>query len=248
MSTPALEISGLSKSFGGLPAIADVSLSVAAGERRLLLGPNGAGKTTLFKLIAGELRQDRGRIALLGSEIGHLPAHRRARRGLARTFQIITLFPHDTLLHNLRLALLGRSRARWNMIRPLRHFAGELEARAMALLDRVGLAAAAQQTLDHASYGERRRLEIAMALAQAPQVLLLDEPLAGLSRQERIGVQEVLAAIPRSMTMVIIEHDMDVALALAERITVLHYGQVLFEGTREEVVADPRVREVYLGH
>lgn len=248
MSAAVLEISGLSKSFGGLPAISEVSISVPTGERRLLLGPNGAGKTTLFKLIAGELRQDRGRVVLLGEDISALPAHSRARRGLARTFQIITLFPRDTLLHNLLLALLGRRGARWNMVRPLHHFTPELEVRAMELLCDVGLEAHAAQTLEHTSYGERRRLEIAMALAQEPRLLLLDEPLAGLSRQERAGVQEVLAAIPRSTTMIIIEHDMDVALALAERITVLHYGRVLLEGSREDVVADPRIREIYLGH
>ncbi|HVM81070.1 MAG TPA: ATP-binding cassette domain-containing protein, partial [Stellaceae bacterium] len=166
--------------------------------------------------------------------------------GLARTYQIITLFPRDTLLRNVVLALLGLSPLRWNPLLPL---AGQKHLRelAHAALARVGLGAIAERPLSETSYGERRRVEIAMALAQNPKVLLLDEPFAGLSTDERRDVQRLLASIPREVTIVMIEHDMDVALEFAERITLLHFGEVIVEGTRAEVVKDPRTREVYLG-
>ncbi|MGZ8153861.1 MAG: ABC transporter ATP-binding protein [Burkholderiales bacterium] len=244
--TAALELRNVSKSFGGLPATSDVSLTVAAGERRLIMGPNGAGKTTLFNLITGDLRRDAGSIRLFGREIARMKTHERAHCGLARTYQIITLFPHDTLEHNLVLSLLGRSRARWNAFRPLARYT-HLNATARAFLERVGLGSLATRRLAELSYGERRRVEIAMALAQEPRVLLLDEPLAGLSREERAAVRALILAIPRDVTLVLIEHDMDTALDLAETITVLHYGRVIVEGTRAEVVSDPRTREVYLG-
>ena len=241
----ALHIQNLKKSFGGLPAINDVSLRVEAGERRLIIGPNGAGKTTLFNLLTGDLARDAGRIELFGEEVGRLATHWRVHRGLARTYQIITLFPQDTLEHNVALSLMGLSPARWNTFSrvPERFFD---EAR--TVLGRVGLEASAKRPIAEVAYGEKRRVEIAMALAQKPKVLLLDEPLAGLSREERSQVKNLVAAIPRETTVVLIEHDMDTALDLADRITVLHYGRVIVEGTRAEVVADPKTREVYLGH
>ncbi|HZX94372.1 MAG TPA: ABC transporter ATP-binding protein [Myxococcales bacterium] len=244
--TAALQIEGLSKSFGGLPAVQRLSLSVAAGERRLLLGPNGAGKTTLFNLITGDLRADAGSIRVLGTEISRMRPHLRAHLGVARTYQVITLFPQDSLLHNVALALLGRSPLRWNPFVSLGRRA-EVRERAWQVLDRVGLAGAAERRLSAVSYGEQRRVEIAMALAQDPRVLLLDEPFAGLSREERRDIQHQLAQIPRQVTVVMIEHDLDVALSFAERITVLHHGELIVEGNRAEVVADPRVQEVYLG-
>ncbi len=244
--TPALEISGLKKSFGGLPAMNDVSLAVMPGERRLIIGPNGAGKTTLFNLITGDLPRDRGTIKLFGAEVQRLKPHQRAHRGLARTYQIITLFARDTLEHNVVLSLLGLSASRWNAFAPLSKNA-HLRAEARRVLGLVGLEHLAQRALSEASYGEKRRVEIAMALAQQPKLLLLDEPLAGLSREERAAVKQLIAGIPREVTVVMIEHDMDTALDLAERITVLHYGSVIVEGTRAEVVADPKTREVYLG-
>ncbi len=246
MSTPALAVKGLCKSFGGLPAADHVSLEVEAGERRLIIGPNGAGKTTLFNLISGDLRCDEGSVRLFGEEIVGLRADERAHRGLARTYQIITLFPKDRLCHNVILSLLGLSRTRWQALRPLPHD-GDLHDRACAVLARVGLEHKAEHPVAELSYGEKRRAEIAMALAQSPKVLLLDEPLAGLSSEERKSVQALLETIPREVTIVMIEHDTDAALAFAERITVLHYGNVIVEGTRAEVVAHPRTREVYLG-
>jgi branched-chain amino acid transport system ATP-binding protein len=244
---PALEVSGLCKSFGGLRVTRAVDLVVARGERHLLLGPNGAGKTTLFNLIAGDLPSDQGRIALAGRDVTHTPTAVRAQCGVARTYQIVTLFGRDNLLHNVKLALLGKSSQRW---RHWGHFAGDraLSERALQVLDTVGLAAKATLPLEQTSYGEKRRLEIAMALAQSPSLLLLDEPLAGLSSQERETISELLASIPRSITIVMIEHDMKAALAFADRITLLHYGEVITAGTRQQVVDDPRTQQIYLGH
>src|SRR5580698_4929207 len=242
----ALVVNNLNKSFGGLRVTTKVNLSVAAGERRLIIGPNGAGKTTLFNLITGELTPDSGTVALGGRDITRVPSRRRAHLGLARTYQIITLFERDTILRNVTLALLGLSPLRWNPVVDVSARHGLLE-RARAALARVGLAAMAERPLAHTSYGERRRVEIAMALAQDPKVLLLDEPFAGLSIDERRDVRELLRAIPRDVTIVMIEHNLDVALDLADRITLLHFGEVVLEGTRAEVVADPRTREVYLG-
>jgi branched-chain amino acid transport system ATP-binding protein len=242
----ALAVQSLNKSFGGLRVTANVDLSVEPGERRLIIGPNGAGKTTLFNLITGEIAPDGGSIALFGRDITRTATRRRAHLGMARTYQIITLFPHDTILRNVTLALLGLSPLRWNAFVDLDR-QQQLATQAREALARVGLEAIAERPLAQTSYGERRRVEIAMALAQSPMVLLLDEPFAGLSIDERRDVQKLLAAIPRDVTVVMIEHNMDVALDFADRITLLHFGEVIVEGTRAEVVADPRTREVYLG-
>jgi branched-chain amino acid transport system ATP-binding protein len=242
----ALELRGLEKSFGGLRVTADVSLSVEPGERRLIIGPNGAGKTTLFNLITGELPADAGSIRLFEHDITRVPSRHRAHLGLARTYQILTLFPAETLLRNVTLSLLGLSRLRWNPFVRLDRQLAPLAA-ARQTLSEVGLDHLAERPLAQTAYGERRRVEIAMALAQNPKVLLLDEPFAGLSSDERRDVQLLLAAIPREVTIVMIEHDMDVALDFAERITVLHFGKVEVEGTRSEVVAHPRTKEIYLG-
>jgi branched-chain amino acid transport system ATP-binding protein len=243
----ALVVNRLRKSFGGLHVTRDVSIIVEPGERRLIIGPNGAGKTTLFNLITGELTPDGGTISLLGSDITRVASRRRPHLGMARTYQIITLFPHDTIAHNVSLALLGLSKLRWNPLIDLKRQSHIVE-RSHEALARVGLAHIAERPLSQTSYGERRRVEIAMALAQDPKVLLLDEPFAGLSIDERRDVHQLLLGIPRSVTMVMIEHNMDVALEFAERITLLHFGEVIVEGTRAEVVADPRTRKVYLGH
>ena len=189
---------------------------------------------------------DAGSIKLFGEEVVHRRTDQRAQRGLARTFQIITLFPKDTLAHNVVLSLLARTESRWNPFAPLAA-RRDLYARAREVLAGVGLDGIAERPLAQVAYGEKRRVEIAMALAQSPRLLLLDEPLAGLSMEERQTVQVLLAAIPRDITIIMIEHDMDTALAFAERITLLHYGKVIVEGTRAEVVAHPRTREVYLG-
>jgi branched-chain amino acid transport system ATP-binding protein len=243
----ALTVTALCKSFGGLHVTRSVNLDVAPGERRLIIGPNGAGKTTLFNLITGELSPDSGTVRLFGNDITRVPSRRRPHMGMARTYQIITLFPHDTIIHNVSLALLGLSSLRWNPFIDMKRQSHIIE-RGREALAQVGLDHIAERPLGQTSYGERRRVEIAMALAQKPKVLLLDEPFAGLSIDERRDVHQLLMQIPRDVTMVMIEHNMDVALEFAERITLLHFGEVIVEGNRTEVVADPRTREVYLGH
>ncbi|HAL36981.1 MAG TPA: ABC transporter ATP-binding protein [Polaromonas sp.] len=247
MNTPILELSGLSKSFGGLQVTRSVNLSVQPGERHLLIGPNGAGKTTLFNLIAGDLPACAGRITLMGQDVTQISTAARAQRGLARTYQILTLFGRDTLLHNIKLALMGKLALRWRQWGSF-EYEKSLSSCAMGALDAVGLANKAHLPLEQTSYGEKRRLEIAMALAQQPQLLLLDEPLAGLSSQERETITALLASIDRNITIIMIEHDMKAALAFADSITLLHYGEVITAGTRQEVVDDPRTREIYLGH
>jgi branched-chain amino acid transport system ATP-binding protein len=245
-SPHALEILNLNKAFGGLPVTQDISLSIRPGERRLIIGPNGAGKTTLFNQVTGDLRPGSGQVKLFGSDITHLAPYRRGHAGLSRTYQIITLFAHDTLEHNVSLALLGLRRTRWQMWRPLSRY-GELAAEARRTLDRVGLLHLAGYPVSDIAYGEKRRVELAMALAQKPRVLLLDEPLAGLSNTERSTVKALIASIPRETTVVMIEHDMDTALDLAETVTLLNYGRVIVDGDRDAVIADERTREVYLG-
>lgn len=242
----ALELQSVTKSFSGLRVISDLSLTVEPGERRLIIGPNGAGKTTLFNLITGEYRIDGGSIHLLGEDITRTPARRRAHLGLARTYQIITLFPDESLRENVALSLLGLSSARWNPLSRLDR-QERLMSDAHEVLSTVGLDASADKLLRETAYGEQRRVEIAMALAQEPKVLLLDEPFAGLSMTERGDIAKLLASIPREVTIVMIEHDMDVALEFAEQITVIHFGEVVVEGSRAEVVADARTREIYLG-
>ena len=244
--TYALNISNLRKSFGGLVATQDVSLTIRPGERRLIIGPNGAGKTTLFNQVTGDLQSTSGQIRLFGVDITKLAPYQRAHLGLARTYQIITLFEHDTLEHNVKLGLLGLRPSRWQMWRPLAYY-GDLSIEARRILEAVGLLHLADSLVSDIAYGEKRRVELAMALAQKPRVLLLDEPLAGLSNVERATVKKLIAAIPRESAVVMIEHDMDTALDLAETVTLLNYGRVIVDGERDAVVADPRTREVYLG-
>ncbi len=243
---PALQVSNLCKSFGGIAVTRDLSLTVQPGERRLIIGPNGAGKTTLFNQVAGEIASDSGSVKVFGEEVSRLPVRSRAHLGVSRTYQVITLFPKDTLVHNVTLGLLGVSRRRFGVFKPLLP-QGEVHEQALRVLDSVGLRDRALTPAGEMSYGEQRRAEIAVAMAQSPRLLLLDEPLAGLSQDERMMVRDLIAGIPRDTTIVMIEHDMDVALAFAERISVLHYGELIVEGDRETVVAHPRTREVYLG-
>jgi len=242
----ALSIRGLRKSFGGLRVTNNLNLDVAVGERRLIIGPNGAGKTTLFNQITGEITPDSGSMMLMGVDMTDVPSRHRPHMGLARTYQIITLFPRDTLLRNVTLSLLGLKRTRWNPFTRLEALDQIIE-KATEALDMVGLSDMAHRPLSETSYGERRRVEIAMALAQRPKVLLLDEPYAGLSIDERAGIKSLISSIPRNVSIVMIEHDMDVALDFADRISLVYFGEVIVEGTRAEVVSHPRTKEVYLG-
>jgi branched-chain amino acid transport system ATP-binding protein len=246
-SLTALEVQGLAKIFGGLRAVDGVSLSVPQGERRVLIGPNGAGKTTLFHCVTGTLKPSAGRVALFGRDVTQLAEHRRTALGMGRTFQITNLFGELSLLENLSLALLGTERRKWVMHRPLESY-DDVRRQALDGLERVGLAHRANEAVRQISYGERRQLELALALNTRPKVLFLDEPCAGLSPSERQKISRMIAELPRDITLVMIEHDMDVALGLADRVTVLHRGRVILEGSPGEVQANAEVREVYFGH
>ena len=245
-SDHALEVIGLKKSFGGLAVTQNVSLAIRPGERRLIIGPNGAGKTTLFNQISGDMRPNSGQIKLFGNDVTSLAPYQRAHRGLSRTYQIITLFAGDTLEHNVTLGLLGLRPSRWQMWRPLSVY-GDLATEARRTLDAVGLLHLADHPISDIAYGEKRRVELAMALAQKPRVLLLDEPLAGLSDTERSTVKSLIGSISRETAVIMIEHDMDTALDLAESVTLLNYGRVIVDGDRDSVISDERTREVYLG-
>ena len=246
-ASQAIEVSGLAKEFGGLRAVDSVSISVPAGERRVLIGPNGAGKTTLFHCITGTLRPSSGRVSLFGQDVTALPEHRRTSLGMGRTFQISNVFVELTLVDNLILALTGTAARKWTMHRRVGTYP-ELRSRALAGLERVGLAERADEAVAHLSYGERRQLELALALNTDPKVLFLDEPCAGLSPSERQRISQLVSTLPRDITLVMIEHDMDVALALADRVTVLHRGQVILEGSPAEVQSNAQVRDVYFGN
>jgi branched-chain amino acid transport system ATP-binding protein len=243
---PALTLAGVTMGFGGLRAVDGVSLEVRVGERRALIGPNGAGKTTLFALISGELRPSAGRITLFGRDVTRLSPHRRAALGLGRTYQITNLFPRLTVLDNCLLAAQALSPAKLHLHRAANRYPA-LFARARVALNAVGLAGKEAETVRRLSHGEQRQLEIALALAGAPRLLLLDEPTAGLSPAESHQMTALLRTLDPAITVLIIEHDMDVAFALTDRVTVLHFGKVVADGVGDAVRADPLVQEIYLG-
>ena len=236
--------SGLTVRFGALAALNHVDLEVAAGERRAVIGPNGAGKTTLLNAIAGELRPTEGSIRLGGRDATRLPAWRRARLGLGRTFQRSTLFSQLTVAENVALAVRARDRKGWRFW-PLRD--RPLEDEVARRLAAGGIAHLANRQAARLGHGERRILEVELALAASPSALLLDEPMAGLSGDERRTTLERLGALPDDVTVVIVEHDLDAVFALAKRITVLDHGVKIADGTPTEVRANARVQEVYLG-
>ncbi|MDR7482913.1 MAG: ABC transporter ATP-binding protein [Armatimonadota bacterium] len=243
--TPVLAVEGLSRWFGALPAVHGVRLALRPGEVRGIIGPNGAGKSTLLRLIAGELRPTSGRVLFRGEEITGWPMHRVARRGIVKSFQITQVFPNLTCLENVRIVTQGPARS-WNFWQDAR---GDRRAlhRAEELLARVGLWAQRDLPAYALSHGAQRHLEVAMALAAQPQVLLLDEPTAGMSAEEIRSTMELLRAIGQERTLVIVEHRMPVIMGLCERITVLHFGRVLAEGTPAEIQASEEVQAVYLG-
>jgi len=242
----ALGVERLHHAFGGLRAVDDVTLAVAVGERRVILGPNGAGKTTLFNLITGLFPPVGGTIRLFADDVTALPPYRRARLGLGRTFQINTLFPRLTVRESVLLAVQGADPARFSLLRP-RSAYRDLARRTDDLLAEWNLEDRRDVETHELSYGEQRQVEILLALAGRPKVLLLDEPTAGLSAAETAAVVATITRFPRDITVLLIEHDMDVALTLADRVTVMHQGAVLADGTREEIRANPRVAEIYLG-
>jgi branched-chain amino acid transport system ATP-binding protein len=244
--TAALETVGLHKNFGALAATRDVSLRIEPGARHALIGPNGAGKTTLINLLTGVLRPDAGRILLGGSDVTALAPHRRARRGMARTFQINQLFAELTPLETVALAVAERHGLGRSWWRPVSAHADAL-AEAGALLERFGLADVAHTRTVILPYGKQRLLEIAVAIAAAPRVLLLDEPAAGVPEEERHEILSIVGTLPDDVAVVLIEHDMDLVFSFARRISVLVDGALFVEGAPDDVARDPRVREVYLG-
>ena len=242
----ALSLSGLSKEFGGLCAVDGISLTIGAGERRAIIGPNGAGKTTLFSLISGETRPTGGRISLFGHDVTRYAPHRRAGLGLARTYQITNLFPRLSALENCLLAVQALTPAKFHLHRGIDRYPAFFQ-RARSVLEAVGLADKEAEAVRNLSHGEQRQLEIALALAGSPRLLLLDEPTAGLSPAESHAMTALLTKLDPAITLLVIEHDMDVAFALTDRITVLHYGKVVADGLAHEVRANALVQEIYLG-
>jgi branched-chain amino acid transport system ATP-binding protein len=243
---PILRLRGVGRRFGGLHAVSDVDLHVPHGERRAILGPNGAGKTTLFNVISGDFPATSGTIEFLGENVTPLPARERAKRGMGRTYQKSRLFPGLSVEDNLYLAILG---VRSGHLRPV--LSSRLDApmreRAHDLARSVGLGERTGMLVGSLSHGEQRQLEVGMACAGDPQLMMLDEPASGLSRGERTALTELLLGLDASITLILIEHDMDVALRVAERVTMMHDGRVIVEGTPEEIQANETVHDLYLG-
>jgi branched-chain amino acid transport system ATP-binding protein len=246
MADALLRIEGLTKRFGGVVASDNVLLDVPSGELHAIIGPNGAGKTTLIGQLAGEIAPDAGRIRFEGRDITALPVHDRSLLGLARSFQITSLFPNFTALENVALAVQAHAGHSFRFWRAARGEAA-LRAPARAALDRVGLGARADAVVARMSHGEHRQLELAMALATGPRMLLLDEPMAGLGPDESARMVKILQELKRDLTILLIEHDMAAVFALADRITVLVYGRVIASGAPAAIRANAEVRQAYLG-
>jgi branched-chain amino acid transport system ATP-binding protein len=246
MSAVCLRTEQLRKHYGGLRAVDGVDLEVREGERRAVIGPNGAGTTTLFHLLSGEVPASGGRILLFGRDVTRLPSFRRAALGVGRTYQVTNLFPRLSVLENTLLATLGLRREKYDPFSPLAKHREPMED-ARRLLEEFGLWEKRDWPIGSLSYGEQRQLEIILALAGRPRLLLLDEPTAGLSPAETQAVTQLIRGLDSRITVLLIEHDMDVAFQVAQRITVLHFGRVLAEGTVEEIRANPEVQAIYLG-
>jgi branched-chain amino acid transport system ATP-binding protein len=242
---PILRLRGIGRRFGGLHAVGDVDLGVEPGGRRAILGPNGAGKTTLFNVISGDFAPSSGTIEFQGDEITALPPRARAKLGIGRTYQKSRLFPGLSVEDNLYLAVLG---VQTGHLRPvLSRRDRELRERARELAGIVGLGGREQTLVGSLSHGEQRQLEVGMARAVDPTLMMLDEPASGLSRGERVALTDLLLQLDASITLILIEHDMDVALRVAERVTMMHDGRVIVEGTPDEIRANQTVHDLYLG-
>jgi branched-chain amino acid transport system ATP-binding protein len=244
VAAPILRTELLSVRFGGLAALSQVNFEVRREEVRAIIGPNGAGKSTFFNCLTGVLRPTGGRIIFNGEDITGLPPNLISQRGIARSYQITNILPNATVLENVRIAAQSRRHA-WNMFRHHSEFA-DINERANAALESVGLLTKAEELAANLSHGEQRNLEIGIALATEPTLLCLDEPTAGMSAAETHDTMQLVRRIAKHHTILIVEHDMQVVMELADRITVLHYGEVLAEGTPEEIQRNPRVLEVYL--
>jgi branched-chain amino acid transport system ATP-binding protein len=242
----ALRVEHLSKDYGGVHAVRSVSLSVEVGERLAMIGPNGAGKTTLFNLLTGQTPPTGGRVYLFGQEITHLPSHSRAHLGIARSFQATTLFLNASVMDNTLLALHGTRRSRFQMFRSAGAYKA-LDARAGDLLNLMGLWEKKDDPVHAISYGEQRKLEIVLSLASEPKLLLMDEPSTGLTTAESADIIDMIRDLGRDITVILVAHDMDLVFGVAERIIVLHHGELITSGTPDEISADSRVKEIYMG-
>ena len=242
---PILRLRGVGRRFGGVDAVKDVDLEVRPGERRAILGPHGAGQTTLFNVISGEFPPTAGTIELFGGDVTAEPGRKRARLGLSPTFQTSKLFLGMTVEDNLYLALLGVRDGHLRMVRSRKD--AEMRERAREMAGVVGLEEVLDREVGELSHGEQRQLELGMARATDPKLMMLDEPAAGLSRAERVRLTELLKELPPDITLILIEHDMDVALGVAEWVTMMHNGTVLVEGTPDEIRHNQTVHELYLG-
>jgi branched-chain amino acid transport system ATP-binding protein len=244
-AAPILRLRGVGRRFGGVHAVRDVDLEIRPGERRAILGPNGAGKTTLFNVISGEFGPTSGSIELFGRDVTSEPGRKRARLGLSRTFQTSKLFLGLTVEDNLYLAVLGVRDGHLRIVRSRKD--AQMRERAREMAGVVGLQEVLDREVGELSHGEQRQLELGMARATGPKLMMLDEPAAGLSRAERVRLTELLLDLDPEITLILIEHDMDVALGVAEWVTMMHNGTVLVEGTPEEIRANQTVHELYLG-
>jgi branched-chain amino acid transport system ATP-binding protein len=245
LSGDALILSGVTRAFGALRAVDDVSLSVAAGQKYAVLGSNGAGKTTLFNAITGDFQPTTGRIHFFGEDITELPPHERIRKGLRRTYQSSLLFRDLTVRDNLFLAVRGVANGRYSFWRARASHASALATQ--ELLERARLTHIADEVVANLAHGQQRQLEIGMALAGAPRLILFDEPAAGLSPAERREMVLLLRSLPSHMSFVLIEHDLDIALRVVEKVTVMHNGKVLKTGTPEQIEGDAQVQAIYMG-
>jgi len=243
---PALELKGLSKSFGGLRAVRGVSLKIMPGDRKAIIGPNGAGKTTLFNVITGIYPASSGSVVLFGREVTHWPSHRRTALGMARTFQVTSLFPKLTVLDNVLLAIEGLRPSKFVMWRFLSSYREDYD-KAHELLERAAFLDRKDVEVRYLSHGEQRQLEIVVGLASDPKILLLDEPVAGLSSGESAEMAAFLRKLDPKLAILLIEHDMDVVFDVASEISVLHFGEILETGTPRQIHSSARVQEVYLG-
>jgi branched-chain amino acid transport system ATP-binding protein len=243
---PVLELRGLSKSFGGLHAVRDVTFKIMPGDRKAIIGPNGAGKTTLFNLITGIFPASSGQVLLFGRDVTAWPSHRRTAMGMARTFQITSLFPRLTVLDNVLLAIKGLRRSKFVMWRFLSSYR-EVYEKAHALLEQAAFLDRKDTEVRYLSHGEQRQLEIVLGLASDPKILLLDEPAAGLSSGESVEMAQFLMRLNPKLAILLIEHDMDVVFDVAHQISVLHFGEVLETGTPEQIKRSAKVQEIYLG-
>jgi len=242
----ALIVENVSKRFGGLQALMNVNLRVEPGERHAIIGPNGAGKSTFFNLITGELSPNEGRVLFHGRDVTNLPIHKRANLGLGHTFQQNNLFMGLTVLENIRLAVQHQQKINRHWFKNIGGFKVVAEA-AETVLAQVGLLSVKAHMVKELAYGQQRALEIGLALAMKPNILLFDEPTAGMSPAETTEISQLIQSLSRDLTLMIVEHDMDVIFTLADRITVLHYGQIICSGTGEEIRQDAEVQAIYLG-